>query len=57
MSDGRADFNRLKLGLNWSDKSKEGIVNKFNRLKMLLTNYLRNPNHLRIDNNTKFRIF
>lgn len=57
MNDERTVFNKIKLDLKWADRNREGIGKKFNRLKMLLTNYLTNPNHLRIDNNTRFRIF
>jgi hypothetical protein len=51
------DFNRLKLGLKWAHETKSQMQLKFNKLKMLLTSYLKNPYHLRIDNNTKYRIY
>lgn len=52
-----SDFNRLKLGLKWSHDSKIKMKLSFNKLKMLFTSHLRNPSHLRIDNNTRYRIF
>ena len=53
----KSDFNKLKLGLNWTPDKKNEFQVRFNKLRMLLTNFLRTPSHLRIDNNTRYRIF
>ncbi len=52
-----SDFNRLRLMLKWSKKNKKGIRTRFNKFRGLLTDYLRNPNRLRVNNNTRFHIF
>jgi len=52
-----SDFNRLKLGLKWAQETTNQMQLKFNKLRMLMTSYLRNPSHVRIDNNTKYRIY
>jgi len=53
----KSDFNKLKLGLNWTPDKKNELQVRFNKLRMLLTNFLRTPSHFRIDNNTRYRIF
>jgi hypothetical protein len=53
----KSDFNKLKLGLNWAPDKKKGAQVRFNKLRMLLTNFLRTPSYLRIDNNKRYRIF
>ena len=53
----KSDFNKLKLGLSWAPDKKNEFQVKFNKLRMLLTNFLRTPSHFRIDNNIKYRIF
>ena len=52
-----SDFNRLKLGLKWAHDTKKKMHLKFNKLRMLMTIYLRNPSYSRVDNNTKYRIY